>query len=337
MDPLEATAAPTGYVVYTRVDDGGFDNGRYADKPRLTRPSRNRGACTAIPGHRRQRGRRELSRARTLAACRVPGGKGQRAGRQRVRPRQRPAERSAERFAGRVPHADLDGGGARPAGHFAFIGAQQRLRPRAWPAATSTASPSAPATCDCETDVIGGNTFDYPALCTAVPSPAAGYSFCSASARAVERSASVSLEEPIPAVDLILGKQRTAPHRAAVCARRMPSGPFRRSCRPSCGAIWPAAEPFSCIGQLRGGRPLGGRGGHPRRRAARSPEEVLRTTTSDGRPGRSDRGPGAGRDFARGVFRAASTASSRPSTAPTATGVERADALRARGCAGLSP
>ena len=36
MDPLEATAAPTGYVVYTRVDDGGFDNGRYVDKPRLT-------------------------------------------------------------------------------------------------------------------------------------------------------------------------------------------------------------------------------------------------------------------------------------------------------------
>ena len=29
MDSLEMTAAPTGYVVYTRIDDGGFDNGRY--------------------------------------------------------------------------------------------------------------------------------------------------------------------------------------------------------------------------------------------------------------------------------------------------------------------
>ena len=33
IDSLEVTAAPTGYVVYTRIDDGGFDNGRYTDKP----------------------------------------------------------------------------------------------------------------------------------------------------------------------------------------------------------------------------------------------------------------------------------------------------------------
>ena len=35
MDPLEKSAAPTGYVVYTRVDDGGFDNGRPVDEPGL--------------------------------------------------------------------------------------------------------------------------------------------------------------------------------------------------------------------------------------------------------------------------------------------------------------
>lgn len=35
IDSLEVTAAPTGYVVYTRIDDGGFDNGRYTDKPYL--------------------------------------------------------------------------------------------------------------------------------------------------------------------------------------------------------------------------------------------------------------------------------------------------------------
>lgn len=32
-DSLEATAAPDGYVVYTRIDDGGFDNGRYTAEP----------------------------------------------------------------------------------------------------------------------------------------------------------------------------------------------------------------------------------------------------------------------------------------------------------------
>ena len=36
LDSLEATAVPTGYVVYTRVDDGGFDNGRYTEVPSLT-------------------------------------------------------------------------------------------------------------------------------------------------------------------------------------------------------------------------------------------------------------------------------------------------------------
>ncbi len=36
-DSLEATtAAPDGYVVYTRIDDGGFDNGRYTEEEWFT-------------------------------------------------------------------------------------------------------------------------------------------------------------------------------------------------------------------------------------------------------------------------------------------------------------
>lgn len=70
MDPLEATAAPTGYVVYTRVDDGGFDNGRYVDKPRLTvrqEPGRMYSyRVTAV----NEGG--ESFPSETLAACRVP-------------------------------------------------------------------------------------------------------------------------------------------------------------------------------------------------------------------------------------------------------------------------
>ena len=74
MDPLEATAAPTGYVVYTRVDDGGFDNGRYVDKPRLTvrqEPGRMYSyRVTAV----NEGG--ESFPSETLAACRVPDEKG---------------------------------------------------------------------------------------------------------------------------------------------------------------------------------------------------------------------------------------------------------------------
>jgi hypothetical protein len=60
--------------------------------------------------------------------------------------------------------------------------------------------------CDYETEVIGGNTFDYPYV-HGRSIARAGYSFCSASVRAVE-DRGVSLEE-YSAVDLILGKQRS--------------------------------------------------------------------------------------------------------------------------------
>ena len=60
--------------------------------------------------------------------------------------------------------------------------------------------------CDYETEVIGGNTFDYPAL-HGRSVAGAGYSFCSASVRAVERG-EVS-PDGYSAVDLILGEQRS--------------------------------------------------------------------------------------------------------------------------------
>lgn len=35
-DPLEPTATPQGYIVYTRIGYGGFDNGVYVNKPRIS-------------------------------------------------------------------------------------------------------------------------------------------------------------------------------------------------------------------------------------------------------------------------------------------------------------
>ena len=106
---------------------------RFRQRPlcRQTPPDRpaGTGAHVQLPGHRRQRGRRELPErdARGLPRARR---KGLRADRQRVRPRERPAERT-ERFAGRIPH------GPRrrrcgPAGHRLHRSAA-RLRPRAGP------------------------------------------------------------------------------------------------------------------------------------------------------------------------------------------------------------
>jgi hypothetical protein len=61
---------------------------------------------------------------------------------------------------------------------------------------------------DYETEVIAGNTFDYTTIHGAAIT-AAGFSYCSASVRAVERG-QISLEA-YPVIDLILGKQRTSP------------------------------------------------------------------------------------------------------------------------------
>ena len=59
---------------------------------------------------------------------------------------------------------------------------------------------------DYEDRVIAGNSFDYPAL-HGGDFKALGYSFCSASAKAIE-SGNIDLNK-YPIVDLILGKQRT--------------------------------------------------------------------------------------------------------------------------------
>ena len=208
MDPLEATAAPTGYVVYTRVDDGGFDNGRYVDKPRLTvrqEPGRMYAyRVTAV----NEGG--ESFPSETLAACRVPDEKGCVLivnGFDRVSAPQ--SERSDSLAGFRM---DLDGGVADRQ-DIAFIGAQ-RVFDLAQARCNVDSVALGACACDWETDVIGGNTFDYPAL-HGRSVAAAGYSFCSASARAVERG-EVSLEA-YPAVDLILGKQRTTPLGRGVC------------------------------------------------------------------------------------------------------------------------
>ena len=199
MDPLETSAAPTGYVVYTRVDDGGFDNGRYTDKPRLVveqEPGRiysyrvtavNEGG-ESFPGE-------------TLAVCRVPDEKGRVLivnGFERV---SAPLSERNDSLAGF--RMDIDGG-VPDRQDIAFIGAQ-RVFDLAQARCNVDSLALGACGCDFETDVIGGNTFDYPAL-HGRSVAAAGYSFCSASVKAVERGATAL--EQYPAVDLILGKQR---------------------------------------------------------------------------------------------------------------------------------
>ena len=201
-DPLEPSAAPTAYVVYTRRDDGGFDNGRRTDRPELTveqEPGRvysyrvtavNDGG-ESFPGE-------------TLAVCRVADERGRVLvvnGFDRV---SGPESVRCDSLAGF--RMDLDGG-VPDRMDISFIGPQ-----RVFDVAQARCNIDSIALGACdrsyETDVIGGNTFDYAAL-HGRSVAAAGYSFCSASARAVEEGR-VALDG-YDAVDLILGKQRTTP------------------------------------------------------------------------------------------------------------------------------
>lgn len=200
MDSLETTAAPTGYVVYTRVDDGGFDNGRPVDKPYLIveqEPGRIYSyRVTAV----NEGG--ESFPSETLAACRVPDEKGRVLivnGFDRV---SAPLSERSDSTAGF--RMDLDGG-VPDRRDISFIGAQ-RVFDLAQARCEVDSLALGASCCDYETDVIGGNTFDYPAL-HGRSVAAAGYSFCSASLKAVERGEAVL--DDYPAIDLILGKQRT--------------------------------------------------------------------------------------------------------------------------------
>ena len=113
MDSLETTAAPTGYVVYTRIDDGGFDNGRYVDKPCLL-TAQEPGRIYSYKVTAVNEGGESFP-SETVAACRMPDEKGTVLivnGFDRVSAAER-----ARRFAGGVLYRHRRRR-ARPAGYF---------------------------------------------------------------------------------------------------------------------------------------------------------------------------------------------------------------------------
>ena len=200
MDSLEASAAPTGYVVYTRIDDGGFDNGRYVDKPSLLTPQEPGRIYSYKVTAVNEGG--ESFPSETVAACRMPDEKGTVLivnGFDRV---SAPLSMRRDSLAGF--YVGLDGG-VPDRQDISYIG-EQRVFDMSMAKCEVDSIALGACCCDYETEVIGGNTFDYPYV-HGRSVARAGYSFCSASVRALEEH-SVSPEE-YSVVDLILGKQRS--------------------------------------------------------------------------------------------------------------------------------
>ena len=199
-DSLELSADPDYYIVYTRQDDGGFDNGTRVDGTTV-RMTQQRGHTYSYRVTAVNKGGESFP-SETLAAHRAANERGSVLvinGFERV---SAPMNIQGDSLAGF--YNDYDSGAAYIK-DISFIG-QQRNFDRALSRSENDNDALGSCYSDYETRVIAGNTFDYPVI-HGRSIAAAGYSFCSASVKAVERG-DVILGR-YDAADLILGKQRS--------------------------------------------------------------------------------------------------------------------------------
>lgn len=198
-DPLEPTARPDGYLVYTRLGDGGFDAGRFTTGQTVTLAQPRGVLCSYRVTAVNDGG--ESFPSETLAACRAVDEVGRLVV---VNGFDRVSGPLAERSDTLVGFRnDLDSGVPYLC-DIAFAGRQRVFDPDALRAADSCALGS----CGDEYGgtVGGGNSFDYPAL-HGLSVMRAGWSFASLSAEAV--AARPESLDGYDAVDLVLGKQRS--------------------------------------------------------------------------------------------------------------------------------
>ncbi len=198
LDSLESSAVPTGYVVYTRIGDGGFDAGRYVDRPSFT-THQKAGVVYSYRVTAVNAGGESFP-SEILSACRHPEERGSVLvvnGFDRI---SAPHSMRRDSLAGFYNEID---DGVPDRRDISFIGAQ-RVFDLAQARCNDDTRALGASDCSYETDVIAGNTFDYPYI-HGKSILAAGYSFCSVSAKSLERG---EVSGDYSVVDLILGKQR---------------------------------------------------------------------------------------------------------------------------------
>ncbi len=199
-DELEVTADADYYIVYTRIDDGSFDNGRRVDGTTIRMPQQV-GRTYSYRVTAVNKGGESFP-SETLSAHRVANAKGRVLvvnGFDRV---SAPLNIQGDSLAGF--HNRYDAGVAYLE-DISFIG-EQRVFDRRLSRSENDNIALGSSYSDYETEVIAGNTFDY----TTIHGDAivqAGFSYCSSSVKAVEQGA-VALDN-FDVVDIILGKQRS--------------------------------------------------------------------------------------------------------------------------------
>ncbi len=208
LDPLEPTAVPAGYIIYSRREEGGFDNGLYVQEPRWVTNNLKPGIIYSYRVSAVNAGGESFP-SETLSLCWMDSAKTPVLiinGFDRICG---PAAIDGDTFSGFASF--LDPG---VADHYAinYAGRQIDFSP-----ASAFRSNDAPghgasmATHECKR--IAGNTFDF-AFVHGQSIRAAGYSFLSCSDEAVT-DGQVNLQQ-YALIDLLLGEERETHWPAAV-------------------------------------------------------------------------------------------------------------------------
>jgi hypothetical protein len=202
-DPLEPTAAPDRYTVYTRVGDGGFDNGRLVTEPEAILANITPGTIYSFKVTAVNDGGESFP-SEILAVCRAILGKPTVMivnGFDRVAG---PATIETPGFAGFV---NLKDAGVPDRVDYNFTGLQHDFDPGS-PFRTNDGPGHGASFADDETRLVAGNSFDYPYV-HGMSLKSLGYGFVSCSDEAVMDSM-VDLRK-YPFLDLILGEEKTTP------------------------------------------------------------------------------------------------------------------------------
>ena len=200
VDSLEPTAKADQYIIYTRIDDGGFDNGVVINS-NGAKVSIQPGKVYSFKVAALNKGGESFP-SEILSAYRAPNEKGEVLivnGFQRL---SGPANfRMDSISAGFLNDEDA---GVPYLSDISFVGKQYEFKLNK-PWVNDDAPGFGASHANCEAKVIAGNSFDYPYL-HGLAIKKAGYSFVSSSVRAIVNK-SVDLGQ-FKAVDLIMGKQK---------------------------------------------------------------------------------------------------------------------------------
>jgi hypothetical protein len=200
LDPLEPSAKPDRYILYTRLENGGFDNGVISDTAGTIINNLKAGVIYSFKVTALNEGGESFP-SEILSVCRQPGSTKPALivnGFHRV---SGPAVLEGNGTAGFVSVLDR---GVPDRYELGFTGDQFGFD-RSSPFRSNDGPGHGASFADNESKIIGGNTFDYPVVHGAALRES-GLSFCSASSETIADSL-VRLTD-YPFVDIILGKEK---------------------------------------------------------------------------------------------------------------------------------